>query len=778
MQNIELLAPAGDFESLIAAIQNGANAIYLGGTHFNARAFAKNFDDEQMQEAIAYAHTRGVKIYVTVNTLYKDTEIPELLQYLDCLYDYQVDALIIQDIGLFSIVKKRYPDFEIHMSTQASIMNLHAAHYFEQQGASRIVLARENTLEEIENICKNTSLDIEVFVHGALCVCYSGQCLMSSFIGKRSGNRGECAQPCRLQYHFIKDSQTLPQKYPFLLSPKDLMTIDSIGQLIDAGVTSFKVEGRMKRPEYVASVIKAYRHAIDAHLRKKVPQLEDDITYMKAMFNRDYTKGYAFSDANLIIGDYSGNKGVIIGQVVRYSKKDKRVIIELCRDLRQEDSIVFEKIDKGRPVNKIYLNNRLVAQAKAGDFIEIEFDYPVYEGCVRKTVDSLIVNELQKTYEKENVKQPLSMIFEAKIGCHAQLSIKFKDKLITCHSSSLVENALKTPLDKERIQKQLSKLGNYPFIINEIQWDLDKNITMPIKELNEMRRNAMEDLMMSLKTTKIHTNIPQNVELNRSQTYIGKQEAIILVSHLEQLKVAVQYPTEIIYYPFQSDIIEAYQICLNAHKELGIFVPRICKECDLQEILKHPLYSKINHFIVNEYGAYHVLVHKQVIVGTGLNIYNSWACQYYDSPKILSLEMSQKEINRLDCDFRQCIVQIYGKIENMISDYCPISQYYFGYQKKNCQICKEGKFALKDRKNEYFELMMDEKCRMHLLNCRTLWYEHFHKLKTKGLFLHFTNENHQTTQFVLDEFYQLLLHRQKTSISQNIETTTAYFKNS
>ena len=209
MKKVELLAPAGDQESLIAAIQNGADAIYLGGSLFNARAFAKNFDNNQLKWAIEYAHLRNVRIFVTVNTLFKDDEFNDLLQYIDYLYRIQIDALIIQDIGLFTIVRKYYPDFEVHMSTQASVMNSYGVKFFEELGASRVVLARENTIEEIRKVCNSTPLDIEVFVHGALCVGYSGQCLMSSFIGKRSGNRGQCAQPCRLNYKLKKMSENI-----------------------------------------------------------------------------------------------------------------------------------------------------------------------------------------------------------------------------------------------------------------------------------------------------------------------------------------------------------------------------------------------------------------------------------------------------------------------------------------------------------------------------------------------------------------------------------------
>lgn len=775
MQNIELLAPAGDQESLIAAIQNGANAIYLGGTLFNARAFAKNFDDEQMQWAVDYAHARHVKIYVTVNTLFKDEEFDKLIAYLDRLYTYQVDALIIQDIGLMDVVKKRYPDFEIHMSTQASIMNRHASKYFEELGVSRIVLARENTLEEIRHICQNTSLEVEVFVHGALCVCYSGQCLMSSFIGKRSGNRGECAQPCRLQYQLLKDNQTLPQKYPFLLSPKDLMTIDSIGDLIDAGVTSFKVEGRMKRPEYVASVIKAYRKAIDAHLHKQKPNLEDDIASMKAMFNRDYTNGYAFLDQYIVKGDYSGNKGNVIGQVKRYLKKEKRVVVELTGSIKQGDNIVFERIDKGRPINKIYAGNRLVNRADVGEIVEIEFDYPVYEGNVRKTVDVSIIKELQKTYEKENVKQSVDMFLSAYINEYPSLTLTYQDHQVTVTSSMKAEKAIKTPLDEQRIIQQLSKLGQSPFILGHIDMSIDNNMTFPIKELNEMRRTAIEDLLKQFQKP-IHHYTPQDYQ-TPIRIHADHQKVLLFVTNLEQLEKAIQYKNYQIFYPFSSSIEKAYELCLQNNIELGMFIPRICKDENIQEIINHPITSKINKVIVNEYGAFHALNDKERIIGTGLNIYNSHACMHYDMKKILSLEMSKQEINQLQVDMNQCIVQVYGKIENMISEYCPISQYHFGYQNKKCNLCKQANFALKDRKNEVFDLMMDDQCRMHLLNCRTLWIEHFKRLNTAGLFLHFTNEDSQTVEFVLSEFTNAFLHSQKTNIQEKITTTSGYFKN-
>ena len=776
MKNIELLAPAGDQESLIAAVQNGADAIYLGGTLFNARAFAKNFDHEQLKWAVEYAHLRDVKIYVTVNTLYKDKEFEDLIAYIDELYQLQVDALIIQDIGLFDVVRCRYPDFEVHMSTQASIMNVQAAQCFEKLGASRVVLARENTLEEIQQICQTTSLEVEVFVHGALCVCYSGQCLMSSMIGKRSGNRGACAQPCRLQYRFLKDGKAQDKKNMFLLSPKDLMTIEYIGDLIDAGVTSFKVEGRMKKPEYVASVVKAYRQAIDAHLQKKKINLENDIETMKAMFNRDYTNGYIACDSHIVIGDYSGNKGILIGKVLGYNKQRKTVTCQLEKSLKQGDSVVFESIDKGRPVNKMYIKQKLVSQAHPKDIIEIEFDYPVRDGNVRKTVDIDVIDCMQKTYQKDYRKIPIDMEFTAHLHQNARLTLKKDNETVIITSQDKVEQALSTPTSQERITQQLSKLGQSSFSLNRIQIDIDNQISIPIKTLNEMRREGVEKLSERLSHRIIHHMLPQNLPFLTNHSTNNEHFMDVLVSHFQQLEEVIKFQPHIIYYPYQSDAKEAIDFCQRNKQDVALFIPRICKEEDLMEIYQSSAYQMVEKVVVNDYGAYHLFSNKQRIIGTGLNVYNSRAIAHYHEPVILSLEMSQKEIHHLTCDFQKCILPIYGKVENMISEYCPISQYYFGYQKKNCQLCHHHQFSLLDRKNEVFDLMMDEKRRMHLLNCHPLFIEPYQEAVVAGYFVHFTNEDREMTKFIMNDLKNIIENQKKSCLKEKILTTSGYFR--
>ncbi len=776
MKKVELLAPAGDKESLIAAVQNGADAIYLGGSLFNARAFAKNFDNEQLKWAIEYAHLRNVRIFVTVNTLFKDEEFHDLLRYIDYLYKIQIDALIIQDIGLFKIVRQYYPDFEVHMSTQASVMNSYGVKFFEELGASRVVLARENSIDEIKKICQSTPLDIEVFVHGALCVGYSGQCLMSSFIGKRSGNRGQCAQPCRLNYKLKKDDKILDNNIPYLLSLKDLMTIEHVGELIDAGVHSFKIEGRMKRPEYVASVVKAYRKAIDAHLNKKKVELKEDIHHMKSMFNRDYTDGYIFHDKAILKGDYPGNKGMIIGKVDKYFKKSKRVLVTLSDDLKQGDSVVFEDIDKGRPVNKIYLNNRLVNSGKKGDVIELEFDYPVYRGNVRKTINTDVIDLLQKTYDKDYRKESVDLYFEAYESKPALLKVTARGISVTKISEELVEIAMNTPLDSERIKSQLSKLGQSTFYANRIRLNIDDNITLPIKVLNQLRRDAIEELSMKLSQNVIHNDSSPDIRFDYKSMKADEHKTHVQISNFEQLKCILEYNVDSIYYPYSQDAFKAFELCQFHNKEMILVLPRINKDNELEDIIHSDVYKAVNKVVVHEYGSYYLVKDKEKIIGTGLNIYNQHSASFYNEKKILSLEMSLNEINALNTDFHNVIVQIYGKIENMISEYCPISQHYFGKQNKKCDICKTGQFALIDRKNEVFDIMMDDQCRMHLLNSKALYFDQLHKISAEGLMLHFTNESIHEMKEIVDDYYRCLYNQNRKIKKEDKNWTFGYFK--
>ena len=332
MKDVELLAPVGSFEALKAAVQNGANAVYLGGKDFSARASANNFDRNELKEAVRYAHIRGVQVFVTANTLIKQNEIYDFIEYAKFLYDIDVDAVILQDVGMARLIKKELPDFEIHASTQMVAHSLEDVKYLESVGFDRVVLAREVNVEEIKYICDNCDVDIEVFVHGALCVCYSGQCLMSSMIGNRSGNRGRCAQPCRQKYELIDvhTGEVINSNGDYLLSPRDLNTIEEIDKLIDAGINSLKIEGRMKRPEYVATVIGSYREAIDEYLSTNKVNISDGtMSDLYTIFNRKFTKGLLLGEVgkDVMNSEIPNNQGLYIGKVLDHNKRTKRLKI-------------------------------------------------------------------------------------------------------------------------------------------------------------------------------------------------------------------------------------------------------------------------------------------------------------------------------------------------------------------------------------------------------------------------------------------------------------------
>jgi putative protease len=320
---IELLAPAGSFEALEAAVNAGADAIYLGGNAFGARAYANNFDNEEMRKAVRFAHLHGVQIFVTVNTLVDDEEFAALADYLLFLDSIKIDGIIVQDMGVINVAKKLVPHLPLHASTQMTITNLEGVRFAAAQGMTRAVLARELSLEDIKKICAASPIEIEVFIHGALCVCYSGQCLMSSLIGGRSGNRGRCAQPCRLPYTLVdqdnKDLLDGEDAGKYLLSPRDLNTLRILPQLIEAGVTSFKIEGRMKRPEYVAIVVDAYRRAIDSYLAGDYKVPAQDFANIEQIFNRDFTTAYLLDrpGKNMMSDRRPNNRGVLIGRVVK-----------------------------------------------------------------------------------------------------------------------------------------------------------------------------------------------------------------------------------------------------------------------------------------------------------------------------------------------------------------------------------------------------------------------------------------------------------------------------
>ena len=389
----ELLSPAGTKESVYSAVNNGCNAVYLGGKKFSARKYAANFSDDELIEIIDFCHIRNVKVFITINTLYKNSEINELLEFVSKMFYAGADAFIIQALGIFSILKSSFPSIKLHASTQMTAHNIDTVNFLDKLGFSRIVLSRELSLDEISDICEKTSSEIEVFIHGALCVSYSGRCLMSSFIGDRSGNRGQCAQPCRLKYSLYKDNMKIKEDY--LLSPKDIMTLNLIDSLVKCGISSFKIEGRMKSPEYVAQVTKIYRKYIDFSIENNFSNYSDeDIKNLTQIFNRggSFSTGYMKNWARTeMISPSPKSSGIKIGIVKSYNRESEKAIIYLYDNIVPGDGI--EIWTNTEP----HVGAGISKTAKKNDTISLKIKGNIKKGnYVYKSFDKILNDELKK----------------------------------------------------------------------------------------------------------------------------------------------------------------------------------------------------------------------------------------------------------------------------------------------------------------------------------------------------------------------------------------------
>ena len=503
----ELLAPAGGMEALVAAVENGADAVYLGARAFSARGYASNFSDKELEEAIDYAHLRGVKVYVTVNTLLKEGEVEDALELLSCLRGMGADAVIVQDLGLISLAGKYLPDLPLHASTQMTLHNSEGVELVKKLGIERVVLSRESSLEEIKRIKEKTGTEIEVFIHGALCISYSGQCLLSSLIGGRSGNRGYCAQPCRKKYRLYCEGKHIRTSGNYLLSPKDLNTISGLGALIEAGIESFKIEGRMKRPEYVAGVVRIYRRLIDRYIENPsgYSVSEEEQETLTQLFNRGFTQGYFFENPRweLMSRENPHNRGIPAGTVVGYDRISSRIRVKLSRSLRLGDGIMVENAetspeDKGKIISSMYTGKGPVYSAGKGDVIEIPFDSKAPPGStVYRTHDKKLMDSLKKESESGSLrpKIPVSITSTVASGKPVRLEIKDRDSnIVTIESEYLVETAEKQPTSKAQIEKQLSKLGNTLFEAAELHVATEGDIFIPMGQLNELRTKAIQQL--------------------------------------------------------------------------------------------------------------------------------------------------------------------------------------------------------------------------------------------------------------------------------------------
>ncbi len=712
MHKPELLAPVGSKEALAAAIENGADAVYFGGKLFSARQYASNFTKEELGWAIDYAHIRGVKAYVTVNTLIKDSELEEARDYLQFICTAGADAVIVQDLGILKLIREQLPELPVHASTQMTIHNVEGVKFLQEMGVKRVVLARELSLDEIHRIKSETSIEIETFIHGALCFSYSGQCLLSSMIGGRSGNRGYCAQPCRKKYR-------LGEAEGYLLSPKDLNMSEHIGALVKAGIDSFKIEGRMKRHEYVAGVVRVYRKLIDRYFDapENFRVTDDERHTLLQLFNRGFTTGYFFGNpgSKLMSRDFPHNIGTEVGTVAGYDNRKKLLSLSLKAPLRTGDGIGTGGGD-GITVRSMYANNQRVSAAGSGSIVEIPFDVDMDKGsAVFKTYDSRLMASLET---KSIRKIPVKMSVKTRIGEPVELCIDDGENEVMVHGA-MVSMAESKPVSKDSIAAQLKKLGNTVFEVHEITFDLGENIFIPVSLLNELRRRAVAGLEGErVQKWKRRCMKPEIASEKRSAEV--KPILAVNTSTIEGFEAAVDGGADVVY--IGSDVSENNEPQMNAPSRasggrkqgVGVFIstPRIVKEI---ENLNANLDS--DGFLVSNLGIlYHLRrlnMVKPMVIDYPFNIFNHLTMEYllnYSHRVTLSPELTLEDIRSLTpYGATECIV--HGFFPLMVSEHDLVGNLFSGGTKDT---------LLKDEKGFAFPVKTDMQGRTYLMNSREL----------------------------------------------------------
>ncbi len=624
MRQFEILSPAGSLETLICAVNNGADAVYIGGREFSARKNAVNFSKEDIQEAVRYAHLYDAKVYVTVNTLVYDSEFKGFYEFIKFLYSAGVDALIIQDLGVLSMVKRCFPDFEVHASTQMTIHNISGARLAKELGFKRVVLSRELTFDEIKNISDNVDIELEVFVHGALCMSYSGQCLMSSFIGGRSGNRGDCAQPCRLPYTLMNSKgKNISNKEKYLLSLKDLCLIDEMKTLMECGVTSLKIEGRMKSAEYVSVVTSIYDKYRDG---SKVE--ERDRSALKSIFSRNgFTQGYL-----------EGNTG---RHMLNYDKNNDDVYQNISHDVKE-----------------------LAAKLKSKAHEPIEFHAHVS-----------VYHDMPMT-----------------------LTVSAKGESVTVEGSINAEQAVNAPLTEERLTSQIAKSGSTPFVLSGIKTDIAQGVSLPVKEINNIRREAL-----SLLEDKLTATLDRKSEIpfNYETPYSKPPKKLTLnaeVRTLEQFEAASKAGFDKILVPY-SLYKDNKTFIDESGRTVAVILPAVAR--DIHPVDTHIISGEI---YASNFSQLALCKDRKVSANHNINVFNSHSAEFVKNLGIetvcISPEVTQKELLSMKTSADKEII-VYGRIPLMTVQNCIVKSAL------GCG-CKDEYYLLKDRKGVEFPVITDK----------------------------------------------------------------------
>ncbi|NLO20631.1 MAG: U32 family peptidase [Syntrophomonadaceae bacterium] len=752
---MELLAPAGNREALHAAIENGADAVYLGGKSFSARQSAANFSDEEIVRALEYAHLKQRKIYVTLNTLIDQEEFRVALDYAWSLYNIGIDALIVQDLGLMKALRQLLPGLRLHASTQMTVHNLEGIKFLEQQGIKRVVLAREMSLQEIQEIKGAAKdLEIEVFVHGALCLSYSGQCLFSSMVGGRSGNRGRCAQPCRMPYelHSLDSGKAFhtPDAGPYILSPSDLCLIDYLPELQSIGVNSLKIEGRMKRPEYVAVVTRAYREVLDLTREKDSfrpgPAVRERLL---KIFNRSFSSGYFVFDRNKFLSSKRpNNRGVYAGRV---TAQDQNLItsVKLSDRIALGDGLEFWVKHGKNPsctVKNMMVGGVPVTFAQAGEMVELKLDQRVYpHDRVFKTHDEEIIAEAQSTMgraESNKIRVDVKAVLKA--GKPLKLIMRDeKGQEVIEYGQSPAQPAKNQPLDEGLLKDKIDRLGNTPFYLGSFELQADADLIVPFSEINETRRLAVE----SLKTISLNLNRPSGEEADSFRQGRGRLLALgpgvknhakpqlsIALSGLDQAYAAAKNGADIIYLDL-AGIGPQPRITTQGLKQIKEYaqsygcqlipaLPRIQKTSEFQDF-KELKTAGFEEILAGNLGSmYWAWNHElKVRADYSMNIFNPYTLGFLQELGVekacISPELNYNRLKAMP-DLSGAELIVHGEVILMTSQYCVLQGLLSSGLGGCTGLCHQDRYAIKDQRGYIFPIATDRYCRFYVFNSRTL----------------------------------------------------------
>ncbi len=788
-KKVEILAPAGSYESLKAAIAAGADAVYIGGTRFGARAYADNLDEQRLLEVIDYVHLHGRKIYLTINTLLKETELKqELYDYLLPYYRQGLDAVIVQDMGVLCFVKEYFPDLPIHASTQMTITDKLGAKFLENQGVERIVTSRELHIDEIKEITENTSLEIESFVHGALCYCYSGQCLYSSLIGGRSGNRGQCAQPCRLPYKVQgeKDSQ-------YILSLKDMCTLEYIPELVESGIYSFKIEGRMKKPEYVALVTAMYRKYVDLYLavgREKYKVDPRDKEKLMDLYNRGGSHGgyyHAKNGRDMISIDRPNHAGVPALKVLKYN--GKTLTAKAITDIGAGDVIELPDGKENYTFAKDVLKGETISFPTHKKQI---FDRDAILNRVR---NESLLKEINETIIQKKVKEKIDGKLILSSTASAKFILSYGDIIIEVQGD-VAQEAMNQPTDATRIEKQMCKTGNTEFEFERLDIEVPGNLFVPMQSLNDLRRRGLEALKDAiLEQYRRNVEHPYDWALERQENVGRVREEInsfyVYVEQLEQFEEVVAKDCVKRIYLDANAIdcvfdntksLEVIELARLHKKEIYLGLPHIFRSNTRKQYETY--YDNLvaqgwDGLLIRNYESYQFLLEKgyegNIVTDYSLYQFNRYAKQFWKNEQVDSftapLELNFKELKEVGLENSELVV--YGHFPMMVSAQC-ITKTTKGCQKQ------PGRITFKDRYQKEFAAKCNcDYCYNVIYNTAPVLLTdqklEIQELAPKALRLHFTIEGKSKVKEVL-RLYEDVFIKGDVLKEPSMEFTRGHFK--